>query len=174
MNRFVSLSVAVCLTLPFIGWATGRIYNGIVFDIHCEAYLKRAADSNSVETARDQLDIALKYMEANDMTHGNTGIFIKSPSDDVAFWYKNLSESKAELDKVTPTTTQLERTNLLMKLRETLLDKTTHGESVTAPGNICVYPNNLAYFLLSVFSFLMILPIMFFMFLAFADTERFK
>ncbi len=145
ISRGTLALIALVLALPFTGWAVAQIYNGVVFDIHCESYLKRAADSNTVETAREELDKAIKYIEDNRMTEGNTGIILKSPTNDVGFWYKNLTEAKAELDKVGPNVTPLERTNMLMKLRETLLIKGDKGEHVTAPSGISVFPNNLAY-----------------------------
>lgn len=47
-----------------------------------------------------------------------------------------------------PNATQLERSNLLMKLRETLLDQGENGKIVvTFPEGISIYPNNIAMFL---------------------------
>ena len=49
-----------------------------------------------------------------------------------------------ELRSVDSSATQLERTNVLMKLRETLLDE-GQGVSVTAPSGITVFPFNAAF-----------------------------
>jgi ribosome recycling factor len=137
----------VLLCLPFCVWAGLRIYNGIVYDIHCGGHLKRAADANTVDMAKKELAEVLKYLEDNKMTEGYTSVLWKTPSEDVGFWYQNLKSAKEELDKVTPETTQLERTNVLMKLRETLLDHGEKGDSVTAPGGISVFPSNTPYFI---------------------------
>jgi hypothetical protein len=114
----------------------------ITFDINCGDYLKRAADSNTVELAADNLKIALDYIEANGMTSGYTSVVYKSPDEDVAFWYTNIKQSYEELISLDENATNLEKTNLLMKLRETLLDQQEKGESLTVPNAISCFPNN--------------------------------
>lgn len=144
----------VILCIPFLIWSGLRIYNSIVYDIHCGGHLKRAADANTVDTAKKELAEALKYLEDNKMTEGYTSVLWKTPSEDVGFWYQNLKSAHEELEKVTPETTQLERTNVLMKLRETLLDHGEKGDSVTAPGGISVFPSNTPYFIFGWLTFL--------------------
>lgn len=109
----------ILLCLPAVLWGGLRIYNGVVFDIHCEGHLKRAADANTIEMASKELVDAIKYLEDNKMTEGYTSVLWKTPAADVGFFYQNLKSSLEELKKVTPETAQLERTNVLMKLRET-------------------------------------------------------
>jgi hypothetical protein len=48
-----------------------------------------------------------------------------------------------QLHSINPNSSQLEKTNVLMKLRETILD----NHYVTSPDDISIFPNNLAYFL---------------------------
>ena len=152
MSRYGRESVApyfvygILLCLPAILWCGLRIYNRVVFEIHCEGHLKRAADANTVDIASKELADAIKYLETNKMTEGYTSVLWKTPSEDVGFWYQNLKSSHKELSKVTPQTVQLERTNVLMKLRETLLDHGDEGDHVTCPNGISVFPNNAAYF----------------------------
>lgn len=136
----------ILLCIPAVLWFGLRIYNNVVFGIHCEGHLKRAADANTVDMASKELADAIKYLEDNKMTEGYTSVLWNTPSQDVGFWYQNLKASHEELGKITPTTTQFERTNVLMKLRETLLDHAEKGDSVTAPSGISVFPNNAAYF----------------------------
>ena len=118
------------------------LVKSIIFNINCGDYLKRAADSNTVELAADNLKIALDYMEANGMTTGYTSVVWKSPDEDVAFWYTNIKQSYEELISLDENATNLEKTNLLMKLRETLLDQQEKGESLTVPNAISCFPNN--------------------------------
>jgi hypothetical protein len=141
--------VGMMLGLCFL---TMRVVKEVQFDRGCEGYLKRAADANTIDLAKEQMQIALKYIEDNGLTQGYTSVIYNTPDEDVGFWYKNLKASYAELCTVTPETSQLERTNVLMKLRETLLDTHDKGVSVTAPDGISVYPNNLAYFFFGLFS----------------------
>ena len=121
----------------------------IVRSVHlkqnCTGYLKRAADANTVETAKDQLTKAISYLEENNLTKGYTSVLWKTPDEDIEFWYKNLKASQSELNKVDSSTSALEKTNLLMKLRETLLDNGDKGDSLTVPDGLSRYPNNLFY-----------------------------
>ena len=127
-----------------------NIYRSIVFDLNCTGHLKLAADSNTVEIAKKELEIALRYLENKKLTSGNTSIFWNTPQNDLDFWYKNLKSSYEELDKITAETSQLERTNVLMKLRETLLDHGTDGDVVTVPSGITVYPFQGVWFCLGI------------------------
>lgn len=126
----------------FIVWAIGRFYNDYQFDVGCGGRLKRAADANTIELAEKELSVALKYCERHGYTEGNTGIIFITPDKDVGFWYANLNEAHKELLAVPPETSKLERTNVLMKLRETLLDHGQSGDHVTIPAGISIYPHN--------------------------------
>lgn len=136
--------LGVLLLFPVLLWAGLRIYNNIVYNIDCGGHIKRAADANTVELAAQELKTVIAYLEARGMTSGYTSVLYRTPDEDVGFWYQNLKASLGELEKVMPETTQLERSNILIKLRETLLD---HGQSVTVtrPSGISIYPNNVGY-----------------------------
>jgi hypothetical protein len=145
--------IGIILLLPLLIFGTVRVVNGILFDKDCEGYLKRAADANSVDQAKEQLKVALNYMEGHGLTKGFTSVLYNTPDEDLGFWYKNIKSAKIELDKVTDETTSLEKSNVLMKLRETLLDEGEEGSSVTVPTGISIYPNNIVYFWLGLLSF---------------------
>lgn len=137
------LGVILCLPLVFV---TGvRIYKSVIFDINCGDRIKRAADSNTVELATKEMEAVNAYIDTNSLYGGYTSVIYNSPDEDVTFWHNNLSASLDELRKVTPNTSQLERSNVLMKLRETLLDHNSDGVSVTVPEGISVYPYNVGY-----------------------------
>ena len=44
---------------------------------------------------------------------------------------------------VSPNASQLEKSNVLMKLRETLIDNGENGDNLTVPDGLSRYPNNL-------------------------------
>lgn len=136
--------LALLLCAPFLIWGGVRVKKAIVFKIQCSDHLKRAADANTIELARQEMKVVIDYLEKNGLTEGYTSVLYKSPDEDVGFWYKNLKAAFQELENVKPEATQLERTNVLMKLRETLVDQ---GESVqvTEPSGISVYPSNSGY-----------------------------
>jgi hypothetical protein len=142
-------------------------FKNVHLEQNCTGYLKRAADANTVETAKEQLQRAIYYLEENNITSGYTSILWKTPDEDIYFWYKNLKQSESELLKVDSTTSALEKANLLMKLRETLLDNGKEGDSLTYPDGLSRYPNNsmwgvlLTFALISVFVFVVTLGLSF-------------
>ena len=129
----------VCLTI-----LTGiQFYLNIQFNRHCEGYIKRAADASTIELSKEQLDIAIKYLESNGLTEGYTSIFFNRPGDDIGFWYKNLKTAQNDLESIDSNATSLEKTNKLIKLREILMDHGNYGsEQVTSPSGISIYPAN--------------------------------
>ena len=141
----MKIVLAFIFTLIFAVWGGVRTVDYVLYTINIEGYLKRAGDANSVELAKENLEAALNNIEAWGWTSGNTGILWNSPGNDVGFWYTNIKSALAELEQVQPEATQLEKTNILMKLRESILDD---GESVnvTAPGGIYVFPHNTLFF----------------------------
>ncbi len=145
-----------CLLFTLIVTSTCA-YKGVVLKQECTGHLKRAADANSTETAKVELNTAINYLEQNNLTKGYTSIFWNTPDEDIEFFYNNLKVSEQELTKIDSTTTSLEKTNVLMKLRETLMDNNKDGDNVTAPMGLSRYPHNLAFGLLRVVSLITLL-----------------
>ena len=135
MGRFISFIFAIAVFAYLI-------VSGISFNINCGDYLKRAADANTVELAVKELETALNYIEENDLTDGYTSVIYKSPDEDLGFWYTNIKSAYEELKSIPDNATMMEKSNALMKLRETLLDNGEKGETLTIPSGISVYPNN--------------------------------
>jgi len=114
----------------------------------CVGHLKRAADANTIERAQSELGIVINYLENNNLTDGYTSIFYRTPDEDINYWYNNLKESNDELLYIInkDSTTNLEKSNQLIKLRETLLDNTSSsGDVVTCPAGFSRYPYNAWY-----------------------------
>lgn len=137
---------AIIATLIFGAWGTMRAVMWVQFETNCTQYLKRAADASSVETAKEQLERAISYAESQNLTEGVVSIFLHQPKNDIGYWYRNMTEAYTELENIPEDASQLEKTNVLMKLRETLTDETDSGTSVTIPKGISVYPSNVMYF----------------------------
>ncbi len=138
---------AFLICLPLLVLSGVRTVKWVLFNRDCGEHIKRAADANTVEMAAEEMRTVIRYLEENRMTEGYTSVLYNSPDEDVGFWYKNLKSSLEELEKVKPETAQLERSNILLKLRETLLDHGDRGDAVTAPNGISVFPNNIFYLL---------------------------
>ena len=149
MKKFAKLFLilAIIFTVIFCIWATVRIVKAVSFNLSCEAYIKRASDANTVEMAKTELGKAIEYAEQNNLTEGIVSIFLRNPKNDIGFWYGNMRAAYEELDNLPENSTPLEKTNVLMKLRESLTDSSSDsGSSVTIPTGITVYPNNVLYF----------------------------
>lgn len=142
----IFLTLAIVFTVAFGAWATVRIVKDYQFNNNCEVYIQRAANASSVEMAKEELAKAIKYAEDNNLTEGIVSIFLKRPKNDVGYWYKNMKTAYEELDNLPEDATTLEKTNLLMKLRESLTDNGESSTYVIHPEGISIYPNNVAYF----------------------------
>ena len=157
MKKQIYVTFCIIGCILFLAWAGFRTYHGIQFDRNCDGFLKRAADANTVDLAKQQLQLAVNYCDANGFTvnSGYTSIWYNTPDEEIGFWYKNLEESLIGLSKVPPDASELEKSNQLMKLRETLLDDDSDGTTVTCPEGISIYPYNKGYFGWAIFSFIL-------------------
>lgn len=146
MNNKTFWGLLIVAAIVLLGWSGARIVEAYQFDKSAGGHLKRAANANTIELAEQELNTALTYIEENNLTEGSPYVLFDTPDKDIGYWYNNLSSSLEELEKVDSSATQLEKTNLLMKLRETLTSQDgENGTSVITPPGISVYPNNLPY-----------------------------
>ena len=137
--KTILISLSIVLFVSCLGYGT---YKAIVFDTQCKEYLSLAANANSIELAKTNLDKAIQYIEQNQLTSVNTAFFIKGPSTDLTSWYANLKACQKEVWIMSVKKgTVLEETNLLMKLRESLMSEGL----IIIPENITLYPNQLQY-----------------------------
>lgn len=130
------------------------IVKHIQFERNCGGYLKRAADANTVKLAKEQLIIAINYIEDHQLTNGYTSVIYTTPDEDLGFWYDNINQSFIELNQLDTFATALEKSNVLMKLGETLLDNNSGKTSVTIPDGISRFPNNKEWVIALFFAFL--------------------
>lgn len=139
---FVTLTI-ICIILPIIVYGCA-IFKVISIESECINYLEMAADANSVDLANKHLSTAIEYLEKHGLTSGNTKIFIYRPTNDIGFWYENLKSAQTQLSELSQKEelTELEESNALMKLRETLLDE----DAVTHPDLISFYPAHVGWF----------------------------
>ena len=101
----------------------------------------------------DRLNIAIDYIEKNDLTSGYTSAVWKTEDENIGFWYDNLKACQHELQEGL-NGTSLEKTNLLLKIRESLVDNHNGDVSLTMPSGISRYPNNLLWGIYNLFSML--------------------
>lgn len=149
MTKYLISAVLILFSVGVFGV---RISKRIAFKQNVSGYLKRAADASTIDLANAELTKVIDYLEANNLTSGYTSVMWKTPNEDIGFWYQNLKASQQELQNLN-SNSALERTNVLMKLRETLLD-TGEKTRVTIPDGLSVYPHNLRWGILSLGAFI--------------------
>lgn len=98
---------AMMATLMFCAWSTVRIVKAVQFNMNCTQYIKRAADANTVELAKEELAKAISYAERNNLTEGVVSIFLQQPKNDIGYWYKNLTDAYNELENLSEDATSL-------------------------------------------------------------------
>ena len=147
MKKFLALVIlAIGLVCPTI-----TMIKSIQFNQNCKGYLKQTADANSVELALERLNKAIDYVESNNLTSGYTSIVYRTEDENIEFWYKNLLTCKQELTECIESS-QFEKTNVLMKVRESLTDQSEHGTVITCPPGLSRYPNNKIFAFFNLFS----------------------
>ena len=121
----------------------------IRFKQNCSGYLKQCANASSITLALDRLNLAIDYLEKNNLTTGYTSILWKTEDDNITFFYNNLKDCQQELIKVADAS-QLEQTNVLMKVREVLTDEGQYGTKLVIPNGLSRYPFNTLFAILFV------------------------
>lgn len=138
---------AVLLAVPMMIWGFLAFMNNLKFEQGCFGHLTRVGHANTIEAAREELESAISFLEQEKITDGYTAIFegMKTPDEDIAFWYKNLKASAEQLKKIPKDVSALERSNVLLKLRETVIHAGAKGEDLVCPPGLSRYPNNLTW-----------------------------
>lgn len=138
--------IGILLVIPFLIWGGARSWNKeIVFNRECGGYMQNAANANSIDLAREEMEKVVKYIENHRLQPGFTSVVYNTPEEDVGFWMSNMRSSLEGLRQISPEATSLEKSNVLIKLRETLMDKAKEGGSISVPEGISIYPYNFAF-----------------------------
>ena len=139
MKKAVLIILAISMFLvPCYVWGYS-IVKDLTFCADCTDYLRLASDANTIDVAEKHLSTAIDYIEKNNMTSGYTKIIRYYPTNDFGLWYENLKTAQTQLQEMKSTDyTELEESNMLMKLRETLLNdegSVTHPEGAAFKEN---------------------------------------
>lgn len=151
----MKIIVGILLLLSLVFWTGGRIYKAIRFNIDCSGHMVRAAHANTTPLAREEMRTVVKYLEQNTLTNGYTSIIFKTPDEDVEFFYSNLKTALGELGEISPESSLLEQSNVLMKLRETLISRSSEGSTIHYPSGLSIFPNNLAWMIWGIVSIIL-------------------
>ena len=149
MKKILTILCIICIIAPIIVYGVA-IIKTVRMNVNCINYFEMAADANSVEIAEKHLTAGINYLEANNITQGSTGIIFHKPTNNIGFWYENLKSAQEQLIEMNQreNLTELEESNALMKLRETLLDSEGH---VTHPSMISFVPGHSGWFFWMIF-----------------------
>jgi len=129
----------------------------VKFTQECSGYLKQAADANTTELALERINLALDYIEKHNLTNGYTSVLWKTEDENINYWYRNIKACQAELQEcIASDASSLEKSNVLMKVREALTDQGEEGTELTIPEGISRYPKNAVWGVLRLISYLLI------------------
>lgn len=137
--------LGVILIIPFIFFLGLLTLNDINFDINIGGHMERAANANTIELATQEMKIVVNNMKNKGMTSGYTSVIYKTPDEDVGYWYTNMNDSLSELYTISSNSSQLEKSNVLMKLRESLTSSESGSSGITVPEGITRFPYNTGY-----------------------------
>ena len=149
MRKFLLVLLAIIIFLLPIGNFTYTIIQNIKFNAQCSDYLKLSADANNLEIAEKHLSKAIDYLERKNLTSGYNKVFFYYPKNDIGLWYENLKSTQLQLQETIKKSnyTELEESNMLMKLRETIIDDQhltlPMGISITEHFNLIWWLNSL-------------------------------
>jgi len=151
------------LLVVFLMWLSvmgSMIYESCEYQAGFSSYVERAAYGNSYETVAPSLDAAIAYLENNDLTEGFTSVLYKTADEDLAWYYQNLKEIRADLDRAGPDGFYLpaEKDLLFLNLKTRLLRS---SGNVAAPIGISRFPHNTAYCILLWISTILLLGFFF-------------
>lgn len=133
-KAFYIIMAVIFFIIPACPWVY-TIASGIRFDSACGDYLRLAANANSIDLAERYLSEALEYIEEHDLTHGYTKTITYYPKNDIGIWYDNIKTAHEQLVEMQGKDyTELEQSNMLMKLRESLTD----DDSLCCPQGIAL------------------------------------
>lgn len=150
---YVTLMIASVLV--FAGWFVARVNAAIKFEEEVGGYLDNYVEAGNTQTAIENLDMAIKALEAKGLTEGQISIFWESPNNNVGIWYQNLLESKKVLEESLKEGKR-DQVIVLEKQRNGLKGS-ENNSSVRTPEGISIYPLNKAYFgwcILSIVAFI--------------------
>lgn len=141
-TRTLILLAAAVFLISGTAATTTNIVADYHFDRDIGSHLKKAADSPTVGEAANQMDAALSAIEEQDLTGGNSAFIFKTEETSVETWYRQLKQVQTDLHDLPDDASPLERSNVLIKVRETILDSGSDGDYLTLPPYITVYPNH--------------------------------
>lgn len=139
----------ILLCVPAVIILVAGISRYVDFEQQIRGHLKRAADASNPEMAIKELDYVIQLLEERRWTTGSSYLVYETPEADVGFWYRNIAGARDSLADLADQTSELEKSNTLMRVRETLMDE----RFVTHPPGMSLYPHYRTYVVFGVLAF---------------------
>jgi len=133
-------SVSCVLVATMVTTIMSMFIQSMELDRCCLQHLRLAANASTVDMAESQLRTAISWLERHKGKTGSTALIYRTPDTDYGYWLANLKASADELRQLGPDSTQTDRTNTLLKLRETIMDNDASGSYVAVPENLATFP----------------------------------
>jgi hypothetical protein len=121
------------------------IFWSVQFSTSIGGHMELAAHANSIEMAQSEMQKVVDTMELKGLTKGTTKIIFNYPEYSIDFWYNNMKSSLEQLKSLKPNTSELEKSNTLIKLRETLIKHGEKSDYVNVPEGISIFPYNVLF-----------------------------
>lgn len=108
--------------------------------------LRRAATAQTAEVALSSLDQALRGLEADGLTHGNTAFFRARRETDIGLWYQGLRSARTELQTALASSPASEASQqlALRRFHDRLAYGGPEGTVLIMPESIACHPWNRA------------------------------
>ena len=153
--RLLLKTMMVISLIYFLAWIGVRAIADYNFEANCESHLIKAASTNDIEVAKLELNKSIEYLDNHNLDNGQISIISEAPANNIKLWYDNLNVSLNELSLIQPSSTQLEKLDILSKLRNSLIETNRNVTKVIRPEGIEVYPFNKILCLWGFFSFVL-------------------
>lgn len=138
------ISIVICYSF--------NINNSADFAENCTAHIEKAATASSVEIAKEELALAIEYVEKNIYKEGNDAY----EDENVEYWYNNMKAAYEKLENVPADASEEAKSTVLLQINESLLKHTVLGKEVELPNNIKDYLSIVNYNVLCVISLIVL------------------
>lgn len=138
------VTLLITSVVMLIAWGVSRCIAVGKFEVEVEGYFENYVEAGTVETARENLDMAIQVLEAKGLTEGQISIFWKNPNNDIGLWYHNLVESRNALKEIAKESPKDQA--IVLEKQRNGLKGSEENSFIKTPSGISIYPMNKAYF----------------------------
>jgi hypothetical protein len=150
MKKFLQNLGAVCLILPalvFTGIGASIDYQ---FNQNLETRLIRASHAPDVEIALEEFKVVQKYLSDNNLSSGNSSIWLDTVQNDVTYFKRSIDSSVNDLTKLSKdpeASKNAAGSNELLRIEQTFKATGEKGaDNLRMPSSLSRFPNQRLWF----------------------------